>query len=69
MWGRMAMSFPEHLHVGTSSWMKDDWIGPLYSPHLNRGQFIEPYARRFNTIEIDATYCSIPTPQMVTIGD
>jgi len=49
-----------------SNWSKDDWIGPFYSPNLNRGQFIEAYARRFNTVEIDSTYYSIPTPQRVT---
>ncbi len=49
-----------------SNWSKDDWIGPFYSPNLNRGQFIEAYARRFNTVEIDSTYYSIPTPQRDT---
>lgn len=60
------MSFPENLLVGTSSWSSTDWVGPFYPPSLKPGQFIEAYARKFRAVEIDSTYYSIPSPQVVT---
>jgi uncharacterized protein YecE (DUF72 family) len=60
------MSFPENLLVGTSSWSSTDWVGPFYPPNLKPGQFIEAYARKFRAVEIDSTYYSIPSPQVVT---
>lgn len=59
------MGFPENLLVGTSSWSSTDWVGPFYPPNLKPGQFIEAYARKFRTVEIDSTYYSIPAPQVV----
>jgi uncharacterized protein YecE (DUF72 family) len=59
------MSFPDNLFVGTSSWSSSDWVGPFYPPNLKPGQFIEAYARRFRTVEIDSTYYSIPPPHVV----
>lgn len=59
------MSLPENLLVGTSSWSSTDWVGPFYPPNLKPGQFIEAYARKFRTVEIDSTYYSIPAPQVV----
>lgn len=59
------MGFPENLLVGTSSWSSTDWVGPFYPPNLKPGQYIEAYARKFRTVEIDSTYYSIPAPHVV----
>jgi uncharacterized protein YecE (DUF72 family) len=59
------MSLPLNLLVGTSSWSNSDWLGSFYPANLKPGQFIEAYARRFHAVEIDSTYYSIPSPQVV----
>lgn len=59
------MGLPENLLVGMSSWANSDWLGSFYPPNLKPGQFIEAYARRFRTVEIDSTYYSIPAPHVV----
>ncbi len=61
----MFMSLPLNLLVGTSSWSNSDWLGSFYPANLKPGQFIEAYARRFHAVEIDSTYYSIPSPQVV----
>jgi len=59
------MGLPTNLLVGTSSWSSSDWLGHFYPPHLKPGQFIEAYARKFATVEIESTYYSIPPPHVV----
>lgn len=54
------MALPENLYLGTSSWSSTDWVGPFYSARLRPQQFIEAYARRFRSVEIDSTFYNIP---------
>jgi uncharacterized protein YecE (DUF72 family) len=66
--GRAAGTFillPENLLVGTSSWSNADWVGPFYSVSLQPGQYLQAYARRFCTVEIDATFYGTPAPSLV----
>jgi uncharacterized protein YecE (DUF72 family) len=59
------VAFPAHLLVGTSGWSCSDWLGAFYPAHLNPGDFLEAYARRFPAVEIDSTYYSIPPAHVV----
>jgi len=63
---KKPMPFPANLLVGTSSWSSSDWLGSFYPPNLKPGQFIEAYSRELAAVEIDSTYYSIPSPQVVS---
>jgi uncharacterized protein YecE (DUF72 family) len=63
---KKSMTFPTNLLVGTSSWSSSDWLGSFYPPNLKPGQFIEAYSRKLPAVEIDSTYYSIPSPQVVS---
>jgi len=63
---KKSMTFPANLLVGTSSWSSSDWLGSFYPPNLKPGQFIEAYSRKLPAVEIDSTYYSIPSPQVVS---
>lgn len=49
------------LHFGTSGWDYPDWVGPFYAPDTPKKAFLERYATRFATVEIDSTFYRMPT--------
>lgn len=59
----------KRLRVGTSSWSADSWRGPFYPAGAKPGEFLVHYARRFDTVEIDATWYRIPNDAMVRKWD
>ena len=54
-----------NLHLGTSSWSSEDWVGTFYPPGTPPADFLSEYARHFDTVEADSTYYRIPSPSMV----
>lgn len=59
----------KRLRVGTSSWSADSWKGPFYPANAKPGEFLAHYSRRFDTVEIDATWYRIPSETMVRKWD
>lgn len=55
---------PPRLHLGTSSFSSEDWVGPFYPPGTKPGDMLAYYASKFDTVEVDATYYRPPTAQM-----
>ncbi len=53
------------IRMGTSSFSSPDWVGPFYPQGTKSDQFLRYYATQFNTVEVDATYYSLPTERMV----
>jgi uncharacterized protein YecE (DUF72 family) len=53
------------IRMGTSSFSSPDWVGPFYPAGTKSDQFLRYYATQFNTVEVDATYYSLPTERMV----
>lgn len=51
--------------IGTSGWSYDDWVGEFYPRGLDRGKWLEFYAKYFHTTEINSTYYQFPAPQIV----
>lgn len=50
------------IRIGTSGFSFADWKGEFYPAGLPAGKFLEYYAERFPTVEINATYYAIPSP-------
>jgi len=53
------------VRFGCSSFSSDDWVGPFYPPGTRPGDYLRHYARKFDTVEIDATYYAIPRASVV----
>lgn len=49
------------LHIGTSSFSDESWVGSFYPAGTKPADFLGVYARRFDTVEIDATFYRIPS--------
>lgn len=46
------------LHIGTSGFSYDDWVGPFYPKSIPKGRWFDYYVREFSCVEINATYYS-----------
>ncbi|MGW2370966.1 MULTISPECIES: DUF72 domain-containing protein [Kitasatospora] len=50
------------LIVGTSGWQYDDWRGVLYPEGAPKRRWLEEYAERFATVESNAAFYRLPSP-------
>jgi uncharacterized protein YecE (DUF72 family) len=53
------------IAVGTSGWTYDSWRGPFYPEKMARKHWLEWYASRFATTEINGSFYRTPTPEAV----
>lgn len=44
------------LHIGCSGWQYRDWRGPVYPEGCPQRRWLEVYARRFDTVEVNSTF-------------
>ena len=56
------------LRIGTCSWKYDSWKGIVY-PDKERFNYLEEYAKHFNTVEIDQWFWSLFEPKKVLLPD
>lgn len=54
------------FYIGCAKWGRKDWIGKLYPPGTKEKDFLECYAKLFNSIELNATYYKSPDRAQVT---
>lgn len=52
------------LRVGTSSFSEKSWIGPFYALDTEPRDMLAAYAKRYDSVEIDATYYRAPSESM-----
>jgi uncharacterized protein YecE (DUF72 family) len=53
------------LRVGCSGWMYDDWRGRLYPQGAPKRRWLELYAEKFDTVEVNATFYRLPKREAV----
>ncbi len=51
---------PVSVHVGTSGWSYDHWDGVLYPPGTPPRERLQHYVRRFDTVELNASFYRWP---------
>ena len=56
---------PMRVLVGTSGYSYKEWKGPFYPRDLPAARFLQYYAARFATVEINNTFYRMPTPELV----
>ncbi|WP_217913466.1 DUF72 domain-containing protein [Miltoncostaea marina] len=49
--------------IGTSGWQYRQWRGRFYPPGLPQRLWLEHYAERFATVEVNATFYRLPGPE------
>lgn len=56
----------EPVHIGCSGWNYPHWRGSVYPKGLPQRLWLEHYATLFDTVEINATFYRLPTPETVS---
>jgi uncharacterized protein YecE (DUF72 family) len=54
------------IRIGTCSWKYDSWKGIVY-PESSKFNFLEEYAKHFNTVEIDQWFWSLHGADKITL--
>jgi uncharacterized protein YecE (DUF72 family) len=54
-----------NVRIGTQGWNYDAWVGPFYPSGTRAADFLEVYARAFDTVEVDSTFYAIPAVKTV----
>ncbi len=49
------------IHIGTSGFSYDDWVGPYYPQDSKKTEWLSFYAREFAALELNSSYYGIPT--------
>jgi uncharacterized protein YecE (DUF72 family) len=53
------------IHVGCSGWNYRDWRGAFYPEKLPASRWLEHYATRFQTVEVNSTFYRLARPAAV----
>jgi uncharacterized protein YecE (DUF72 family) len=48
------------IHIGTSGWHYQHWVGPFYPDGMQADDFLDYYARHFDTVEINNSFYGLP---------
>ena len=54
------------IYAGTSGWAYTTWKPKFYPAKLSSKKFLEYYASRLNSVEVNYTFRSIPTEKLLT---
>lgn len=52
-----------NVRVGTQGWSYAPWVGSFYPPKARSGDWLQLYARAFDTVEVDSTFYALPPPE------
>jgi uncharacterized protein YecE (DUF72 family) len=48
------------FYIGCAKWGRKDWVGKIYPPKTKEADFLNHYAKHFNSIELNATFYRMP---------
>jgi uncharacterized protein YecE (DUF72 family) len=55
-----SLDVSARIRVGTSGWEYDGWRGDFYPADLPKDRWLEFYTRRFDTVELNASFYRLP---------
>ncbi len=53
------------IFIGCTGWNMKQWVGNIYPPKTKTADYLEQYAKQFNTIELNATHYKIPNVETI----
>ena len=55
----------KNVHAGTSGWAYTSWKPDFYRPKLSSAKFLNYYASRLNSVEVNYTFRTLPTEKLL----
>jgi uncharacterized protein YecE (DUF72 family) len=55
----------KNVHAGTSGWAYTSWKPDFYPPKLSSAKFLNYYASRLNSVEVNYTFRTLPTEKLL----
>ena len=55
------MSEAREIHIGTSGWHYEHWVGPFYPKGLSADHWLGYYSEQLETVEINNTFYQLPS--------
>ncbi len=62
----MAGKKQKNIHIGTSGWNYDHWIGEYYPDAIDKKKMLETYIKEFQTVEVNNTFYQLPDKKKIT---
>lgn len=53
------------FYIGCAKWGRKEWVGMIYPPKTKEVNFLDEYAKHFNSIEMNAIFYSMPKHDQV----
>lgn len=53
------------VFIGCAKWGRKEWVGLIYPPKTKEADFLDEYAKHFNSIELNAVYYQVPSVESV----
>ncbi len=53
------------FYIGCGKWGRDEWKGLIYPKDTKSANFLDEYAKQFNSIELNASFYNVPTVKAV----
>jgi len=53
------------IHLGTSGWYYDDWVGTFYPHTISKSEWLPFYTQHFHTVEVNASFYRLPFENMI----
>ncbi|MEO0340082.1 MAG: DUF72 domain-containing protein [Bacteroidota bacterium] len=55
----------KQLYIGCTGWSMKEWVGKVYPKGTKTKDFLQAYAKQFNTIELNTTHYRIPNVETI----
>jgi len=53
------------IYLGTSGWYYTHWLGNFYPENLEQNKWLGFYSKKFNTVEVNASFYRLPFKNMI----
>jgi len=53
------------IYLGCSGWYYTHWLGKFYPQNLDKKEWLKFYSKKFNTVEVNATFYHLPFKNML----
>lgn len=60
-----ALQGPPNVYIGCTGWSMKEWVGGYYPQGTKAQNYLDEYAKQFNTIELNTTHYRIPDEQTI----